>query len=180
MRTVFVLIVLIFSITLKAQTSIPVSFMDYAQRQNFANDLRNNDSASNKKWFLSTYSGISTSFNFFKGGNATVISAPLGLQLNRRLNNNLYAFASISAAPAYVNFSRSFLSAGVDKNYQSNSFKSGGFGMYGRADLGLMYINDEKTFSISGSIGIERNSYPMYPYNQMNAVRPNPVFIAPN
>jgi hypothetical protein len=38
------------------------------------------------------------------------------------------------------------------------------------ASLGLMYINDQKTFSISGSIGVERSSYQFMPFNQ---VRPN-------
>jgi len=47
--------------------------------------------------------------------------------------------------------------------------------MYSRAELGLMYINNDKTFSISGSIGIEKNSYPLYPYNQMNSTNPGPV-----
>jgi hypothetical protein len=57
---------------------------------------------------VSKYTGISTSFSFFKGGNATIVSAPLGLQLNRRLNNNLFAFAGVSAAPSYVNFRSSY------------------------------------------------------------------------
>ena len=41
----------------------------------------------------------------------------------------------------------------------------GSVGLYSRAELGLQYINDERTFSISGSIGVERSSYPVLPYN---------------
>ncbi len=180
MRTMFVLVVLIFSVTLKAQTVLPVSFMDYRQRLSFANNIHFNDSASAKKWFLSNYSGISTSFSFFRGSNATVVAVPVGLQLNRRLNNNLYAFAGLSVAPSYISFNRSFLSANTSKFSQNNTFlKSNRFGMYSRAELGLMYVNDEKTFSISGSIGIEKSSYPVFPYQQINTIRQNPV-VSPN
>ena len=132
----------------------------------------------NKKWFLTKYSGISTSFSFFKGGNATVFAVPVGLQINRRLNDNFYAFAGVSAAPAYINFNRSFLSGNGSKTFQNNSnLNTNGFGMYSRAEMGLMYINNDKTFSISGSIGIERSSYPLFPYNRVNSANSNPVFI---
>lgn len=178
MRRILVLIVLILSVTVKAQTFLPVSFFDYTQRQPFGNSISRKDSTADKKWFLNTYSGISTSFSFFKGGNATVVAAPISLQLNRKLTNNLYAFAAVSAAPAYINFNRSFLSANGIKAGQSNSaFKPNSFDMYSKAELGLMYVNDQKTFSISGSIGIERNSYPMLPYNQINSSRVNPVIV---
>ncbi|QEC68299.1 hypothetical protein FRZ67_13680 [Panacibacter ginsenosidivorans] len=180
MRTMMVLMVLLVSATLNAQTSLPSGFMDYTQRQSFVHNIHLNDSTHNKKWFLSRYSGISTSFSFFKGGNATVVAAPMGLQLNRKLNNNLYVFAGVSVAPAYVNFNSTFLASNTGKFYSNNAvFKSNSFDMYSRAEMGLMYVNDQKTFSISGSIGIERSSYTVYPYNQMNTARQNP-FIAPN
>jgi len=169
MRIVGLLAFLLIGSTLKAQTFVPASFIDYGYRGHLANSLRLNDSTAGKKWFFTKYSSISTSFIFSKGGSATIVSAPIGLQLNRRINNNLFAFAGISVAPAYINFNQSFLRPGFDKTNQANSFlKGSGVGMYSRAELGLQYINDERTFSISGSIGIERNSYPMPFYNQMN------------
>jgi hypothetical protein len=174
MRTILLFVILISSIAVKAQTLLPVNSMDYTQR----GALRN-DSILNKKWSFSTYSSISTSFTFFNGGSATIFAAPVGLQLNRRLNNNLYAFAGISVAPAYVNFNRSFLSSDVNKmNQNSSFFRSNRFGMYSRAEMGLMYINDARTFSISGSIGIERSS-PIFPYQPGNTARPN-SFIPAN
>jgi hypothetical protein len=180
MRTILVLTLLISVVSLKAQTFLPGNFTDYTQRQSFAHNTVFKDSASEKKWCFNTYSGISTSFNFSRGGNSTVVSAPIGLQLNRRLNNNLYAFAAVAAAPAYINFNRSFLSADANKTWQNNSFlKSNSFGMYSRAELGLMYVNDARTFSISGSIGIESNNYPVFPYNPGNTSKINPL-IAPN
>ncbi len=123
------------------------------------------DSLSNKKWSLSRYSGISTSFSIFNGGSATVFSAPVGLQLNRKITNNLYAFAGVNLAPSYVNFNQAFLnSTGVNKLANGNSFmySPNGFALYRRAELGLMYTNDERTFQISGSIGIERKQYPAF------------------
>ena len=175
MRIVLVLVILITAAAAKAQ--IPVlGLNDYSQRQAFACNSHVYDSSFNKKWFVTTYAGISTGFSFFKGGNATVVSAPLNLQLNRRLNNNLYAFAGVSAAPAYVNFNQTFLTTDINKGLSNkSSFNSSSFGMYSRAEVGLMYVNDERTFSISGSIGIERNNYPVYPYNQINPTKPAPV-----
>ena len=156
---------------------MPGNSMDYIQIQRglFANNY-SMGGAFDKKWSLSTYSGLSTSFNFFNGGSAMVVAAPLSLQLNRRLNNNLYAFAGVSAAPAYINFNRSFLSSDVNKLNPNNSFlKSNSFGVSTRAEMGLMYINDARTFSISGSIGVERSSYPLFPYQPISTVSPNHI-----
>lgn len=138
-------------------------------------------SSQKSKWSLNMYSGVSTSFVFYKGGHASVFSAPITLQLNRKLNENLYAFASVSAAPAYINFSNTFLNTDISKfNQQNNFYKPGSFGVSARADIGLMYVNDAKTFSISGSIGIERDSYPAFQNNQFNTSRQNPALLTPN
>jgi hypothetical protein len=175
-----IFITLLFSVSaLQAQRFLPGSFIDNGYRGSFSNNINLNDSTAKKKWFLSKYSGISTSFTFFRGGNAMVVSAPLGLQLNRRLNNNLYAFAGVSVAPSYINFNQSVMNSGFDKISQNNGvFKSSSLGIYSRAELGLQYINDERTFSISGSIGVERSNYPMPFYNQLSNSRSNPVISA--
>ncbi|MEJ0104144.1 MAG: hypothetical protein WDO19_16970 [Bacteroidota bacterium] len=177
MRIVVLFVILISSITLEAQTVLPISYMDYIHGPAFGNSPRFIAGTLDKKWSVSSYSGISTGFTFFNGGNANFISAPIGLQLNRRLNNNLFAFAGISAAPAYVNFSHSFITSDINKGNPNNSFfRSNSFGAYSRAELGLMYINDARTFSVSGSIGVERSSYPVIPYQQMNrtkSIQPN-------
>lgn len=176
MRVLILFTILVSSITVKAQTGLPISFMDYVQRTSFGNNNYTIASSANKKWFLNSYSGISTSLNFFNGGTATAVSVPVGLQLNRKLNENLYAFAAVSAAPAYINFNGSFLSNDFNKAYPDNSpFKSNSFGVYQRAELGLMYVNDAKTFSISGSVGVQRSSYPLLPYQQMNRTRQNTI-----
>jgi hypothetical protein len=174
MRTLILVIILIASIAIKAQTSLPIGSIDYMQREPFGNNTHSILKSQNKKWFLSSYSGISTSFVFFNGGNATVFAVPLGLQLNRRLNNNFYAFAGISAAPAYINFNQTFLSSPVNKTNQINGlFKSNRFDLYSKAELGLMYVNDARTFSVSGSIGVQRSNYPFFPYQRFSNAKQN-------
>ena len=104
-----------------------------------------------------------------------MISAPIGLQINRRLTNNLFAFAGVSVAPTYFSTNRSFSNESMYKmNPGFTQFSSKGFGMYSRAEAGLMYVNDERTFSISGSIGIERSSYPVYPSYRTNTANQQP------
>jgi hypothetical protein len=141
--------------------------------QSFGHNRLSVEQGMNKKWFLTSYRSIGINFIAYNGGSATVVDVPMSLQLNRRLNNNLYAFAGVSAAPAYINFNRAFLSPGIDKLNPANGFKSNGFGLYSRADLGLMYINDARTFSISGSVGVERSGNPVLLYQQRNPAASN-------
>lgn len=175
MRVTFTFIILIVVIAVKAQTIMPLRLTGYMPYTGFRNYNNFNDSTPHSKWFLSKYGGVSTSFFFYNGGHATVFSVPLGMQLNRRLNNNLYAFTGITVAPVYIS-NNAFLSADINKANPNNQFwQPGKLGMYARAEAGLMYINDAKTFSISGSIGIERSSYPALPYYQVNKANANPV-----
>ena len=119
---------------------------------------------------------LSAGFSFFNGGSATFLSAPVGVQLNRQLNNNLIAFAGISVAPTFYSFSNTFTNPAYNKSYPGMmGYNPYTFGMNSRVEMGLMYINDAKTFSISGSIGIERYDYPVYPHpppERTNSKRP--------
>ncbi|MEO6288870.1 MAG: hypothetical protein ABIO76_03050, partial [Ginsengibacter sp.] len=82
--------------------------------------------------------------------------------------------AGITVAPMYLNFNRAFLTTDLNKVNTFNSFhQPGNFSMYSAATLGLMYINNEKTFSVSGSISIERNNYPLYYNNRSNTTKPD-------
>jgi hypothetical protein len=160
-----VLLMLLLSfISMKAESQLIYSGMNYSQRNAFSPlNAMSDSNMARKKWSLHKYAGISLGYGFFNGGGASYFSAPVGLQLNRRINSNLYAFAGISAAPAYVNFSRSFVNTDIKKMNTNNLY------MYSRFEAGLMYINDEKTFSISGSISVDRSNYPVYPYYQRTA-----------
>ena len=170
------MVLIVLTTTLQAQTYLPGSFIDNSYRGALANNIHFNDSSSQKKWFLTRYTGISASYSFYKGGQASVISAPLAVQLNRRLNDNLYAFAGVTLVPSYINFRQSFVTADFNKGNLNNSFsKSGSLGVYSSASLGLMYVNDEKTFSVSGSISVERSNYPMLPYYPVNQLRSTPA-----
>ena len=164
MHKIVVIAFILFTATLHAQIFMPGNFPGLGQRTNFANEFQPIDSLSAKKWSFSKYTALSTSYTFFKGGSAAIIAAPIGLQLNRRLNNNWYAFANVSVAPAYINFNQSFLTPGTSKNFPGNGFQSNGLTMYSSASLGLQYVNEAKTFSISGSISVEKSSYPLLPY----------------
>jgi hypothetical protein len=153
---------------------MPLSLTGYTPYSGF-HKYNFNDSTPHSKWFLSKYGGVSTSFVFYNGGHASVFSAPLGIQLNRRLNNNLYAFTGIAVAPVYIS-SNTFISADINKaNPNNRFFQPGKLNIYTSAEAGLMYINDAKTFSISGSIIIERSSYPAYPYYDANKANAIPV-----
>ncbi len=101
---------------------------------------------------------------FFGRGGASFLSAPLGLQLTRPLTNNIYAFAGVSAAPVLFSVNRLYTdpvtSPGFHGYNPSSPYK---LGYNGRVEMGLMYVNDAHTFSISGSVGVERGNYYTYP-----------------
>ena len=165
---------IIFAIQAKAQHNLQRNYLNnYPERVALDSNHFNNNNVG-KKWFVSRYMGMSTSVGFYNGGNATIFATPVGLQLNRKLTNNWYAFAGISATPAYINFNHSFNSATSNKTMQSNNLYSpNNFNLFPKAELGLMYINDQKTFSISGSISVEKSNYFFSPVNQFGIMRAN-------
>jgi len=176
MRTIIFILVLISSVTGKSQMPFSGGFMNYYQQAVFGNTVHSLEKNPGKKWFLSSYSGLTTGFSFYNGGTAMMVGVPVGIQLNRQITNNWYAFAGVSVMPTYLNFNRSFLSSDVHNLYPNNGlFRSNTYDIYARTEMGLMYINDARTFSISGSIGVERSSYPMIPYPQQNNSKPNPA-----
>ncbi len=178
MRSLLLCCISFFVVAAGAQTSLPTNTMSYAQYSGLSsNTIYGTGHLSGKKWFVTRYSGLSTGLGFFNGGSANFVSVPLGLQLNRRLNNNLYAFTGVSAAPSYIHFNRTFRSFADNKiNPGNNLLRSGAFDVYSRAELGLMYINDDRTFSISGSIGVQRSSYPLFPFQPLNTTT-GPVIL---
>jgi len=172
--------ILISSVNVKAQH---VLFSDYngnLQTHYFTNNnylLDSNSNMQTKKWHLIKYLGISSSYAFFNGGTASLTAVPIVLQLNRQLSKNWYAFANISAPSCFINFNPSFISSNSNNLHQNNNslFGSSQFNIYPKASLGVMYINDEKTFSISGSISVERSNYYLTPYNnQSGTLKPAP------
>ncbi|MEO7120220.1 MAG: hypothetical protein ABIY62_03950 [Ginsengibacter sp.] len=176
MRIVLLFASFFFVVGVKSQSTLPAGNVDYLQSANRMDNTSVHDSIAPHKWFFSTYQGLSTSVLFFKGGSASVVAMPLELQLNRRLNNNFYAFAGIGVTPSYINFNRAFINENLNKAYSDNMLSPYGFDMHPSVSLGLMYINDARTFSISGSISAERTSgYPLMPYYPANNAGKMPV-----
>lgn len=172
MRTSIFIAILFFAINANAQVMTPAGIAGYAPGAGFGNTIHlNTDSIARKKWSFSRYSALSSSFIFSNGGSATVISAPMGLQVTRMLTNNWYAFANVSVAPAYISFNNSFINNGFNKLNSLNQFpRQNSLGVYTAASMGLMYVNDAKTFSISGSISIEKSSNPFLPLSPANGL----------
>lgn len=159
-RIIIFAIMLGSAVAVKAQS--PLSFAPMNGVQTTFRDFHqpSDTSAFRSKWFMTRYVGISTSFIRFPGGNGTFLSAPVGLRLNRQLTNNVYAFAGLQAAPSYLQFNNAFYQSKFNGN--SGFMNANNFGAISTAELGLMYINSEKTFSISGSIGVSRGYYNPY------------------
>jgi hypothetical protein len=165
MRIILSMIFSSFFIMLKAQDPLALRNMSIMPGINY-NYLNSPDNSINthQKWFVSKYAGISTGMLFYNGGATSYFSAPVGIQLNRQINHNLYAFAGVSVAPTYYYMSNSFQNTRSGNMYPMNNMLSpNSLGIYSRMEMGLMYVNDQKTFSVSGSISIDRGSYPVYP-----------------
>ena len=174
MRKIFVILALVSFLTPKAQSYLPVSSLNFSEPLLFpGNQIIGDSSQFHKKWFVTKYVAVSTGAVFYNGGGGTFLSAPMGLQLNHPLNNNVIAFAGISAAPTLFNYNSLYTDPIFSKSYPGNYMVNPySFGINSRVDIGLMYINDARTFSISGSIGVERGTYPVYyPSNRVVSKR---------
>ena len=174
MRIIFTFVVMVFATALQAQTTLPGSFLNNTYGNSFTANKTMYDSGAPKKWFVTSYTGITAGYSFFRGGGASFVAAPISFQLNRRLTNNLYAFAGITAAPTYFNFNRAFITTDLNKiNARNMFYQPGNLSMYSAATMGLMYINDARTFSVSGSISVEKSNYPLFYNNQLNTNKQN-------
>jgi hypothetical protein len=162
-RTILFAAILISAVAVKAQTPLSFGAMNGMQPAfSHFNQVADSNNL-HKKWFVTKYAGISTGFVAFKGGSGTFLSAPVGLQINRPLTNNVIAFAGVSVAPTFFHFNGgSFYQPGVNKNNYFMNANANNFDINPAVYMGLMYTNDERTFSISGSFGVSRSSYNGY------------------
>src|SRR5664279_4746881 len=127
---IFIILIFAFNVSLNAIGQTPLAWNPgYHYQVIDSNVLR-------KKWSVSIYTG-------FIGGPG-FLSPAIGLQLNRRLTNNLYAFTGVSSF-----------------NYMTTpGFNTNQWSISKSLQAGLMYVNDARTFSISGSIGVSNSNYP--------------------
>lgn len=109
---------------------------------------------SNRHWQLKPYASISAGMIFLNGGAASYVDAPVGVMLARPLSNNVTAFSSLSVAPTVLS-----MNPWANPMQSPNQYN---LDLSTRLEGGLMYTNDAKTFSISGSISVERDNSPIF------------------
>ena len=159
-RIILFAAILMSGMAAKAQVAPSLGAMNGMQSPFSPSPQQNDTNNIHKKWFVTKYAGLSTGFVAFKGGSTSFLSVPLVLQLNRQLTNNLFAFGSVSAAPYVFHNIGGFYQPTANK---SNRFmQANNFAAYSDAKIGVMYISNDRTFSISGSIGVSRTSYNGY------------------
>lgn len=170
LRTIFFAAILMSGMAVNAQIDSSFGAMNgtgyafrHPQQVNDTNNIY-------KKWFVTKYAGVSTGFVAFKGGGGSFLSVPLALQVNRQLTNNLYAFGGVSMTPYIFRSNGMPYQPAINKN--NNFMRTNNFSAYSDAKIGVMYINNERTFSISGSIGVSRDSYNGYSPFYMPAYSP--------
>lgn len=150
LRTILFAAFLMLGVVAKAQTDPSFGTFKPSQQTNDTNHIY-------KKWFVTKYAGISTGFVAFKGGSGSFLSVPLAWQLNRQLTNNLFAFGSVSVTPSVFRYNSMPYEPIVNKS--GSLVQPNHFAAYPDAKIGVMYISNDRTFSISGSVGVSRGSY---------------------
>jgi hypothetical protein len=110
----------------------------------------------NHGWQLQPFASASLGYTFI-GGGISYLSAPVGIALYHPLNNNFTAFGAATVAPTVFHFNSLYMAS---PGYPGNNFTA--LGVNAGITGGVIYTNDAKTFSISGSISVQRGSYPVY------------------
>ncbi len=174
MRTTLTFLSIFFLTSVNAQTLLPGTIQKLMMDHTVSfYDRGGYDSGSVHKWFVTPYAGITTGYGFFRNSGSFFLTVPIGVQLNRRVSNNVYAFSRITVAPVIMNFNQPLHYSYFSKfGSSSNMLHPGLMGSYSSASLGLMYVNDARTFSVSGSIGVERSNYPVYFISPVNNTSP--------
>jgi hypothetical protein len=110
----------------------------------------------NRGWQIQPFASASIGYTFI-GGGVSYLAAPVGIALFHPLNNNFTAFGAATLTPAVFHFSSLYSASPA---YPGNSLT--GLSVNAGITGGVIYTNDAKTFSISGSISVQRGSSPAY------------------
>ncbi|MBS1663749.1 MAG: hypothetical protein JST68_22080 [Bacteroidetes bacterium] len=114
------------------------------------------------KWQLRSFANLSAGYIFLNNG-ISYVSAPVGLALFHPLSTKWTAYGAATVTPTMFNVNHLI----TDPNYQRYPYGSGyGLGLSTGIQGGLIYTNEAKTFSISGSVRLDRTTYPVYPTNK--------------
>jgi hypothetical protein len=158
MRILLTIIALTFFFGSRAQKYLPTDpIMGVGPALSFTPYSLGPEINSIKNWQVRPYTGFSAGYIFSGRGGASYLSAQTGLMLLKPLNNNFSAFAGVSVAPTYIIGSLPYSPL---PNQAGNNFN--GLNLNMGISGGLIYTNDARTFSISGSVSVERYSYPVY------------------
>jgi hypothetical protein len=165
MRLLLSILILTACLSTKAQSFLPGHglALGYMPWQPFMPSVALGNNNLSQKWELRPYASLQVGYAFFHGG-VPYLSVPAGIALFHPLNKNISAFAGVSAAPVAFSMNRLYTDPATNGNFS----KPYGVGLNAGVQAGLIYTNDAKTFSISGSVELERGSYPVYPSNRTN------------
>ena len=143
MRSLLVIIATLAALSTRAQVPTPLFVNPSFPPPTFDN-----------RWHLTPTVGLSAGYLFYNGG-ISYAAVPASLFLSHALNKNFTGFGGVTAAPVLFNTNQLFTQPGLN---------TPGYLFAGVAGVqaGLIYTNDAKTFSISGSVSIDRGYYPTY------------------
>ncbi len=160
MRTLLTILLSVAFLTPRAQTHLaPAAGWGYTPWQPYLPYSLMTSGNPNRTWQLRPFASVSAGYMFL-GGGISYVSAPVGLILYRPLNNNFTAFAAGTVAPTAFHFTSLYTTPYGNPGYPANNLT--GVSVNAGVQGGIIYTNDAKTFSISGSISVERGSYPVY------------------
>jgi hypothetical protein len=172
MRTLLTALVLISCLFTQGQSHLPIPTTAYGYGSGFgfvpwANPVPTGVLLSgnpNQKWQIRPYGSLSLGYLFLNGGGSPYLAAQTGVALIHPLTKNVSAFGAVTATPTIFSINRLYTDPAMGA---SNNFSRGyNLNLNTGIQAGLIYTNDDKTFSISGSVGVERGSNPYYPVNR--------------
>jgi hypothetical protein len=167
MRILFTLLASIAFLVPKAQTHLPIGApgFGFGPWQPYIPYSLILDGNPSHNWHMQPYASATVGYTFLGGfGGVSYVSAPVGVVFYKPLSNNFTTFAGASVAPTVFNFSRLYAQPVPGNNFTGLSVNPSVQG-------GLIYTNDAHTFSISGSISVERGSSPVYAPSQTKPVK---------
>jgi hypothetical protein len=117
---------------------------------------------------IQPFASVSTGYWFLNGG-LSYFSAPVGIMVYRPLNKNFTGFGAATVTPTVFHFNSLYDNPTAGPFYPGSGATH--FSLNAGVTGGVIYTNDAKTFSVSGSISVERGSYPTYTIPRSNTIK---------
>jgi len=173
MKLLFTILFPMIVLSAAAQTNLPVGSWEYGSTPWQSTAYLPSFDAGNLKhpWQLRPFASLSAGYIFLNGG-ISYVSAPVGVALFHPLTTNWTAYGAATVTPIGFSFNRLATFPATDPPYRGYPFGGGyGLGLTTGIQGGLIYTNDDKTFSISGSMRFERSTYPVYPSDRVHIAK---------